>query len=69
MIVFIFKPIHMFTRIYRSFNGKNFNIFNVIAHASDESRIILGYPAFINNDIVFDYDNNEVGFVSDIYHL
>ena len=58
----------MFTRIFQDINGKYFNLFKVIVHLSDDMNVILGYPAFINNDIVFDYDRQEVGMVSNVIH-
>lgn len=65
---FSFTPIYMFTRIFQDINGKYFNLFKVIVHLSDDMNVILGYPAFINNDIVFDYDRQEVGMVSNVIH-
>jgi len=57
---YVIRPEYLFERI--KFNGKDIYIFKIITFEMEGTELIIGLPGYIENKIIFDMNNNTIGF-------
>ena len=58
---YVIRPEYLFERI--KFNGKDIYIFKIITFEMEGTELIIGLPGYIENKIIFDMNNNKIGFI------